>query len=53
MKLIKIVFLASVYCGNQAPQAETCADCPQGNGASWCQGECVWFNGQCHPNYGL
>ena len=44
MKLIKTVFL-EVSCGNH--NANTCADCPQGNGASWCNGDCQWVNGQC------
>merc|ERR1711971_83889 len=34
-----------VSCGNH--NANTCADCPQGNGASWCNGDCQWVNGQC------
>ena len=29
-----------VSCGNH--QAATCQDCPQGNGASWCNGDCTW-----------
>jgi len=32
----------NVNCGNH--DAPTCADCPQGNGASWCNGECEWSN---------
>lgn len=31
---------ADVLCGMH--RAKTCADCPQGNGASWCNGECHW-----------
>jgi hypothetical protein len=23
------------------------AECPQGNGASWCNGACMWYNNQC------
>ena len=34
-----------VNCGNH--NAPTCADCPQGNGAFWCNGDCEWVNGQC------
>ena len=29
-----------VLCGGH--RAATCADCPQGNGAAWCNGDCVW-----------
>jgi len=36
---------STVSCGNH--QAETCSGCPQGNGASWCNGDCSWTNGQC------
>jgi len=35
----------SVSCGNH--KATTCADCPQGNGASWCHEDCQWVNEQC------
>ena len=31
---------AEVVCGGH--KAPTCADCPQGNGAAWCNGECRW-----------
>ena len=31
---------AEVVCGGH--NAATCADCPQGNGAAWCNGECRW-----------
>ena len=34
-----------VSCGNH--EAPSCADCPQGNGAVWCNGECSWSNGMC------
>ena len=27
--------------------ARTCADCPQGNGAFWCNGDCQWVDSQC------
>ena len=40
-----IFFLAQVSCGNFF--AESCSDCPQGNGASWCNGDCKWLSGQC------
>ena len=45
MKLINAIFLDSVSCGKH--KATTCADCPQGNGASWCNGDCQWVNEQC------
>ena len=44
-ELIKAAFLGLVSCGNH--KAATCADCPQGNGAGWCNGDCQWVNGQC------
>ena len=34
-----------VSCGNH--QARTCSECPQGNGASWCNGVCTWSDGKC------
>ena len=37
--------VVEVVCG--AHTAETCPDCPQGNGADWCNGDCVWLNGGC------
>ena len=54
MKLIKVFFIGSVCCGNH--EANTCADCPQGKGAHWCNGDCKWVNGQCqfrNGNYGI
>lgn len=30
----------TVSCGNH--RAATCADCPQGNGPDWCNGDCSW-----------
>ncbi|KAL7545583.1 hypothetical protein ACHAWF_008932, partial [Thalassiosira exigua] len=39
-----------VNCGGHS--ASNCEDCPQGNGASWCNGECVWSSengGVCKP----
>merc|ERR1711982_248892 len=27
--------------------ASNCANCPQGNGAAWCNGDCTWKNNQC------
>ena len=37
--------LATVSCGNH--RAATCSDCPLGNGATWCNGDCVWKRGGC------
>merc|ERR1739848_524987 len=37
-----------VNCGGHV--AESCAACPQGNGAYWCNGECHWEYGQCVEN---
>lgn len=34
-----------VKCGNH--EAASCDACPQGNGASWCNGDCQWVGGQC------
>ena len=38
--------------------ADSCAECPQGNGAGWCNGQCVWVSNKCvdrpsyvHPDY--
>jgi len=36
---------ADVHCGGHL--APTCADCPQGNGHYWCNGECRWWADQC------
>merc|ERR1712064_33575 len=30
-------------CGNH--KAVSCKECPEGNGAAWCNGECEWVNG--------
>ena len=32
-------------CGNH--NATSCQDCPQGNGAGWCNGDCKWIYNQC------
>jgi len=32
----------SVSCGSHS--AQTCAECPQGNGKIWCNGDCKWSN---------
>ena len=34
-----------MWCGGH--EASSCQDCPQGNGASWCNGDCKWNNNQC------
>ena len=34
-----------VSCGNH--QAMSCSECPQGNGESWCNGDCLWDKGTC------
>ena len=46
----------SVVCGGHS--ASSCADCPQGHGAAWCNGQCAWISGRCtgrpshvHPDY--
>merc|ERR1712179_174541 len=36
-----------VWCGGHA--AQSCAACPQGHGAAWCNGDCAWKNDQCEP----
>ena len=35
----------SVSCGQHT--ARSCAECPQGNGKSWCNGDCRWRDGEC------
>ena len=35
----------AVSCGQH--NAGSCAGCPQGNGASWCNGDCQWIDDQC------
>ena len=32
-------------CGSH--YANSCAECPQENGASWCNGDCKWCDGNC------
>jgi len=34
-----------VSCGQHT--ARSCAECPQGNGKSWCNGDCRWRDGEC------
>ena len=38
----------TVSCGNH--QAATCSECPQGNGAAWCNGDCEWQGDECVPS---
>lgn len=35
--------------GKTMHSARSCAQCPQGNGAAWCGGECIWAGGACVP----
>jgi len=35
----------TVNCGGH--RASSCAQCPQGNGQWWCNGECSWINNNC------
>ena len=35
----------SVSCGGHS--ASSCSQCPQGQGAAWCNGDCTWSGGQC------
>ena len=37
----------SVSCGHH--DAADCASCTQGNGGSWCNGDCAWCNIRCQP----
>jgi len=39
----------NVSCG--AHSAGTCAECPQARGATWCNGDCWWSDGQCKEKY--
>jgi len=32
-------------CGGH--MAVSCKECPEGNGAAWCNGDCAWSDGQC------
>ena len=34
-----------VSCGGH--EAPSCKECTQGNGASWCNGDCEWSNDEC------
>ena len=47
-KVVYVIWYISgseVSCGGH--YAPTCSDCPQGNGAAWCNGDCVWSNNEC------
>ena len=54
--LIKCLIVSFVM-GARAPRATavscgmhstpTCGECPMGNGASWCNGDCLWIGGDC------
>ena len=37
--------LTNVSCG--AHSAASCAECPSGHGAAWCNGDCVWKDYKC------
>ena len=37
-----------VTCGRHS--APSCKECPNGNGASWCNGECMWKNDECQSD---
>ena len=34
-----------VSCGNH--EAKSCKDCPQGHGAAYCNGDCMWIKNEC------
>merc|ERR1712085_213363 len=36
-----------VNCGGS--KAKSCALCPEGHGAVWCNGECDWVDNTCQP----
>ena len=38
-----------VSCGNH--NAPSCQDCPEGNGAGWCNGDCKWSDNLCVSRY--
>jgi len=40
-----IRYADNVTCGNH--NAQSCAECPQGHGKDWCNGECMWKRGTC------
>ena len=36
---------SEVSCGGHS--ASTCEECPEGNGAGWCNGDCIWRDDTC------
>ena len=46
--ILLCLIVGQVSCGNH--QAETCDQCPQGNGAAWCNGDCEWDGATCIPS---
>jgi len=42
---------SQVSCG--AHHANNCAECPQGKGAAWCNGDCKWNSGSCVPKVAI
>merc|ERR1719367_1569621 len=42
--------VTAVSCGGH--YASRCSDCPRGNGASWCNGDCAWKRNRCIPKVG-
>ena len=40
--------VTKISCGNH--EAATCAECPQGHGAGWCNGVCTWQDSKCVPS---
>ena len=45
--VVNLSWVSSVNCG--AHTEPHCSDCPQGNGANWCNGDCTWTLDQCLP----
>mmetsp|Transcript_85563 Transcript_85563/g.133726 ORF Transcript_85563/g.133726 Transcript_85563/m.133726 type:complete len:549 (+) Transcript_85563:31-1677(+) len=45
LALVTLEANAKVSCGNH--HAQSCEACPQGNGASWCNGDCIWQQNRC------
>merc|ERR1712142_1215031 len=45
INLIQTEAATDVSCGNH--RARSCAECTQGHGRSWCNGDCLWMNNQC------
>ena len=45
--IINISLGSVVNCGNH--NSPKCSECPQGNGAIWCNGDCKWENSECVP----